>query len=383
MPKATEVHDLPPDNGSRLAIYDAISDHAEATGAPEISDSDLFERVIGRLRVLVPRELYNVGEQAYLDEKIDACLEAGIVAARFENGRRLLALTDRPPHVRYPDGGVRDYPAGLELARERLDRDNMRLRESGFDVRKFIPSIANDPRGASFQALLASMHEHGFMKQFPIVKYDDGVIIDGLARQRAAEELQLDVEYMKYWSDKDRNAARRRDTPLNRVLVAINSNIDRIPGNVVEAVHKRVAKVTLRSWDETAADLALTQEWRGARAPEYTYTPWFEVQKLAYRPDDDPKVQVTADGKVMVRSLVEAGGLASYKIKTQLGELVPIEKARTAYSGGRKADFAAAKDLIAGIEAMQLERSASHRKIDPEWEQIRSWLVRNLGADGS
>jgi hypothetical protein len=223
------------------------------------------------------------------------------------------------------------------------------------------------------------MREHGFMKQFPIVKYDDGVVVDGLARQRAAEILQLDVEYMKYWSDKDRNAARRRDTPLNRVLVAIHSNVNRIPGDVVDAVYKRVADVTLRSWDDTTADLVLTQEWRGAKAPEYAYTPWFEVQKLAYRLDDEPKVQVTADRKLMVRSLVEAGGLANYKVKTQLGDHVPIEKARTKYSGGRKADFAAAEDLIAGIEAMQRERRASNRKVDPEWEQIRSWLVRNFG----
>ena len=108
--------------------------------------------MIGRLRVLVPRELHLVGDRAYVNEKVDACLEAGIIVARSDNGQRLLALTDQPPLVRYPDGEVRDYPAGLELARERLDRDNMRLRAAGFDVRKFIPSIADDPEGAPFQA---------------------------------------------------------------------------------------------------------------------------------------------------------------------------------------------------------------------------------------
>lgn len=381
MEKATEVQDLPPDNGSRLAIYDAIYEHARATGSPEVSDSELFERVIGRLRVLVPRELHLVGDEAYFNEKVNACLEAGIVAARYADGRRLLVLTDRPPLVRYPDGGVRDYPAGLEPARERLDRDNVRLRETGFNVRKFIPSIADDPQGASFQALLASMREHGFMKQFPIVKYDDGVVVDGLARQRAAEILELDVEYMKYWSDKDRNVARRRDTPLNRVLIAIHSNVNRLSDDAVDAVYGRVANVTLRSWSDTAADLALTQEWRGVMAPEYT--PWFEVEKRVYRSGDEPKVQVTPDRKVMVRSLVEASGLATYKIKTQLGDHIPIEKARTKYSGGRKADFVTAQDLIAGIEAMQRERRAAGRKLDPEWEQIHSWLVRTFGPTRS
>jgi hypothetical protein len=376
MEQTTEAQDLPPDNGSRLAIYDAIYEHARATGTPEISDSELFERVIGRLRVLVPRELHLIGEQDYLSDKVDACLEAGIVVARSDTGRRLLALTDRPPLVRYPDGEVRDYPAGLELAREGLDHDNMRLRESGFNVRKFIPSIADDLQGTPFQGLLASMREHGFMKQFPIVMYGDGVVVDGLARQRAAEILQLEVEYMKYWSDRDRKAAQRRDTPLDRVLVAIHSNIDRLPSDAVDVVYRRVADVTLRPWEETAADLALTQEWRGTTSKEYT--PWFDVDRFAYRPEDEPKVQVTADRKVMVRSLVEAGGLASYKIKTLLSEHVPIEKARTRYSGGRKADFASAEDLIAGIEAMQQERQAANRKVDPEWEQIRSWLVRNL-----
>ncbi len=75
MQQTTKVQDLPPDNGSRVAIYDAIYEHARATGTPEISDSELFERVIGRVRVLVPRELHLIGDQAYLNEKVDACLE--------------------------------------------------------------------------------------------------------------------------------------------------------------------------------------------------------------------------------------------------------------------------------------------------------------------
>jgi hypothetical protein len=371
------VEDLPPDNGARLAIYDAVHEHIKATGMPEISESDLFEKVIGRLHVLVPRELHLMGDRAYFSEKVDACLRAGILAVAPAGEQRLLTLTATPPRISYPDGTVRDYPTGLELARERLDRDNMRLRESGFDVRKSIPSIADTPQGAQFQALLASMREHGFMKQFPVLKYDDGIVIDGLARQQAAEMLQLDVEYLKYWSDKDRKYVQRRDTPLNRVLVAIQSNAERLSNETVDAVHRRVAEITLRPWDDTAADLALTQEWR--KSVPAAYTPWFDVKRYAYRKDEEPKVQVTGDRKVMVRSLVEAAGLAGYKIKTQLGDHVPFEQARSAYSGGRKADFARAEDLVAGIRAMQQERQAAKRNLDPAWEQIRAWLVTTFG----
>jgi hypothetical protein len=376
-----KTQDLPRDNASRLAIYDAICERSKAAGGSGISDDELFESVISRLRVLVPRELHLTGDRTYVAEKVDACIQAGIIAESSDNGHRILTLTGQPPLVRYPGGEVRDYSPGLELARERLDLDNARLREAGFDVRELIPSIADEPDGDPFQALLASMREHGFMKQFPIVKYEDGDFVDGRARLRAATMLQLDVEYLKYGSVKDRKSAHRRDTPLNRLSVAVNSNVGRLPSDIVETLYKRVADVTQRPWDKTAEDLALTQEWRRSTPAEYT--PWFEVKKLAYRKDDEPKIQVTADHKVMVRSLVEAGGLASYKIGTQLSGHVPFEQARSAYSGGRKADFARADDLARGISAMQEERRAAKHKIDPEWEQIRRWLVRTFKlADG-
>jgi hypothetical protein len=81
----------------------------------------------------------------------------------------------------------------------------------------------------------------------------------------------------------------------------------------------------------------------------------------------------------MVRSLVEASGLSNYKIQTELSDHVVFEDARSAYSGGRKAHFARAEDLIAGITAMKEERQAARRKLDPEWERIRDWLVRSFG----
>lgn len=372
--KAEPVQDLPPDNAARVAIYDVL---ASGFGEMQLVSSDeLFNRVIGRLRTLVPRELHLTGDRPYVDEKVQACIVAGIIVESFENGQRLLSLTGRPPQVRYPHGEIRDYTAGLELARERLDRDNARLRDAGFDIRIFVPSIADEPNGSQFQALLASMREHGFLKQYPIVRHQDDVVLDGRARLRAAATLHLDVEYLKHASDKDRKAARRRDTSLNRILVTVQSNAGRLGSEVLDDVWDdvfgRVARATARSWRETAADLELTSEWRRSIPTEYS--PVFEVKKVAYRTGGEAKIQVTADDKVMLRSLIEAAGLSNYKMKN-LRDHVPFEHARSVYSAGRKAVFARAEDLIGGIAAMQEEHRARKLKLDPEWEQIREWLL--------
>lgn len=364
--------DLPLDNASRVAIYDALLERSSANGAQGVSGDELFESVIGRLRVLVPRELHLAGERSYVEQKIRACVEAGLVCVNSDEGQMLLALTGRPPLIRYPDGELRDYSPGLELARERLDGDNARLRAAGFNVLEFIPSIADDSGGPAFQGLLASMGEHGFLKQFPVVKYDDGVVIDGRARLRAAKSLYLDVEYMRYGSERERTVARRRDSPLNRVLVAVHSNLGRLNDEAVGSVYEQVSKATCRTWEETASDLALTGAWR--RSIPVEYSPVFDVKKLPFREGDEAKIQVTADNKVMLRSLVEAGGLSNYKIDV-LRDYVPFERARSAQTAGRKAVFARADDLISGIATMQRERRAAKRKLDPEWEQIRGWLV--------
>ena len=357
---------------------------ASAAGGSAIADDELFEGVIGRLKMLVPRELYLAGDRPYVDEKVDACVEAGIISVRSDNGHRLLVLTGRPPLVRYPDGEIRDYPAGLELARERLDRDNASLRNTKFDVREIIPSIADDPASPDFQALLASMREHGFLKQFPVVRYEDGVVIDGRARCEAARILNIDVEYMKYSNSnkKDLRAAHLRDTPLTRVLVALDGNCGRLSADVTDAVRKSIANVTRRGWDDIEADLVLTAEWRRSIPPEYS--PKFEVTKLVYRPGDDPKVQTTPDHKVGLRSLLEAAGLSQYLVKHRnLGDYVPIESARSVYSTGQKAQFARAQDLITGIAAMKRDRTAAKLKYEPEWDQISEWLVRTFGPAGS
>lgn len=381
MADTAKADDLPRDNAARLAIYDAMSEWLTATDATEISIDELFEHVIGRLRVLVPRELHLAGERAYLRQKIDACIEAGMVYRRSgDDGAIFLALSGSPPHVRYPDGHIRDYSAGLELARERLERDNARLRAVEFDVRNSVPSTSDNPNGAEFQALLSSMREHGYMKQFPLVRYDDGVVVDGRARQLAAAILQLEVEYLKYGSDRDRTAAKRRDTPLNRVLVALHSNEGRLPTDIVDGALKHVAEVVGRGWDEIAADLALTEAWRQSIPAEYS--PWFDVTRYAFRDSDEPRVQATSDHKVMLRSLVEAAGLSNYKID-MLRDYVPFERARSAFSAGRKAVFAQADHLITGIAGMQAERQAARLKLDPEWDQIREWLIRTFESEGN
>jgi hypothetical protein len=371
------VSEPPADNASRIAIYDALYDLTAGSPDATATDEALFDAVIGRLRVLVPRELHLAGERAYFDEKLDACLHAGIVRrARAESPGELM-LGAQAPSVRYPDGTVREYRPGLELARERLDGDNARLRAAGFDVRSAIPSIADDPEGPAFAAIVESMREHGFLKQFPLLRYEDDVVVDGRARLRAAALLEIEPEYVKYGSDRDRKAARRRDTPLHRVLVAIHSNAARLTTEEITAAHDEVAAVTRRPWEDTAADLAVTQEWRLGVPPEYS--PHFEVKLLAFREGGEAKVQVTPDNKVMLRSLVESAGLSNYKINLLEG-YVPFERARSSYSAGRKAVFAHASDLVTGIVAMQQDRRSDRRKLDPEWDEIRDWLVRTFAT---
>src|SRR4051812_18333052 len=108
---------LPPDNASQLAIYDVLHDPRNADGIRAMAEEDLFQRVIGRLRILVPRELHLAGERPFFEAKLDASIAAGIVLVSSDGeGRRTVALTGRQPPIRYPDGEVRDYPPGLELA---------------------------------------------------------------------------------------------------------------------------------------------------------------------------------------------------------------------------------------------------------------------------
>lgn len=372
-----KIADLPADNASRLAIYDAFHEDVSSDGPRPLTESEVFGRVIGRLRVLVPRELHLAGEAEYVHRKLEACADAGLISMGSLDGESILALTGQAPLIRYPDGELRAYTPRLELALERLDGDNARLRSEGFDVRALIPSCADEPHGPEFQALLASMREHGFLRQFWIAAQTDDVIVDGRARKRAAEMLGIDIEFVQYRSDRDRAAARRRDTPLNRVMLAIQSNLARLTPETIVAVHEAVAKVTRRPWEDTAADLDLTAEWRRSMPAEYS--PLFEVEKLPFREGAEARIQVTSDDKVMVRSLIEAAGLSNYKLDL-LKDYVPFERARSIHSAGRKAVFARAADLISGIASMQQERRQANRKIDPEWDKIREWLTATFLA---
>src|SRR5436190_1423899 len=80
-----------PDNRTRLAIFDALHT-ARKDGRSELTVEELYERVIPRLRVLVPRELHLAGESAYLEDKIKVCLDAQLLVTAGDDGK-LLALS--------------------------------------------------------------------------------------------------------------------------------------------------------------------------------------------------------------------------------------------------------------------------------------------------
>lgn len=369
-----DSEELAPDNAARLAIYDVLCGIAPSGDQQHVGlrDDELFERVIGRLRILVPRELHLLGEREYVAEKVDACIAAGILARHSD----ILALTGRPPKIRYPDATVRDYHAGLEAARERLELDDAKVRNSGFNVHALLPSIADAQESEAFQCLVASMREHGYLKQFPIQRGANGDVIDGRARIAAATIVEVTAIEMR-----DR-LPQRRDTPLQRVLLVLDANQGRITADDRERVHQAVGVATGRTWPEIESDLALTREWR--RATPRSYTPVFDVKKIRFRPNDEPSVQVTRDPKdrkVMLRSLLEAAGLSNYKIQDLRGYVVE-EEARTKFTANRKAVFVGMADAIAGITAMQRDRKRKNLKLDPQWNQIKQWLREQTAPRG-
>ena len=85
----TPPSELEPDNSARLAIFDAMCDLADH-GLLTVAVEELFDRVIGRLRMLVPRELHNVGEREYLEDKIAICVEAGVLTKAGDDRSPLL-----------------------------------------------------------------------------------------------------------------------------------------------------------------------------------------------------------------------------------------------------------------------------------------------------
>src|SRR4051794_2847098 len=98
--------ELPPDNATRIAIFDAMHE-ARKDGHTALTGDQLQERVLARLRVLVPRELHVAGVSAYLQDKIKVCLDARLLVTTGDHGE-LLALSDYPPRVRFPNNEIRD-----------------------------------------------------------------------------------------------------------------------------------------------------------------------------------------------------------------------------------------------------------------------------------
>jgi hypothetical protein len=359
--------ELEPDNSARLAIFDAMFD-ALGQGKAAVTLEELFDRVIGRLRMLVPRELHNTGERKYLEEKLAICIQAGMLSRA--TGHRYSLAPDPQAWIRYPDDSIRRYTPGLIAARERLDATNASLRASSFDVTKHLPHHKSS--SAQFRALVRSMEEHGFLKQCAVFRYPDGSHTDGVARIRAAAKVGVEVKWLEMKAgDPETTRMRRRDTPLNRILLALDSNATRLNEEQRQHVLDQAAEKAGRSWPEIEADLIRTHPWRAVTAR--SYTPTFEVTEIPFDGDGSRTIQVTADHKIHVTSLLRASGLAKHKFDTELKDCVTAEKARVK-GGGPPAVFARAADMVDGLEAMLAERREHRRKVSPEWEVGLDWL---------
>jgi hypothetical protein len=350
--------DLPADNAARLALFDAIAEAEKVrTSRDGLSDDELFVAVIGRLRVLVPRELHVQGERDYVAEKVNACLEQGILR-RDARGRLRRGI--ETPQVRYPDGSTRDYTPGLEAARERLKADESRLHSGNFDVRRIVR------KSDSFKSLVAFIQEHGFVDLPPVTKSRSGQIIDGFARSAAAAKAGV--------PEKSETLPAHRDTPLQHVRLVLDANAHRLEEKDRLRVWEAVEARTCRPWQETSRDLELTQDWRRTVPKEYGAK--LDVKLVRFANQEEPKVQITTDGtRIGLTSLTRQAGLAPWS-RDHIEPYVVIEEARTTHSmGGKKPWFVNIADLIAGIEKMQRE---SELKIDPRWADVRKWLIETF-----
>lgn len=367
-----ETH-LPEDNAARITIFDALAELLTGRSTENgVAVEELHDHVIRRLRMIVPRELYLKGEHAYFYEKLGACLQAGMLQQTSESPPRYTLGVARP-QIMYPDRSIRDYDRGLEGALERLQADDAKLKGARFDVLELVPTYAEEPDGPQFRGLLASMRDLGFFEGSAIACGADGTVVDGRARVRAAQLAGLAPDSVRRVA-----LPPPRDTPLFRALFALDINSHRLPEDARAAVQDGIAERS-RPWDEIERDLILTRVWR--LTPLRRYTAQLDVKRLRYRNDLSPKVQVTRDGtRVMLRSLLEAAGLASYKYD-YLAPYVPTEKARTRFTPGRDAIFVTIADAIGGIGKMQKERRSKGLKIDAEWSEIRKWLSTISGSE--
>lgn len=362
------IEELAPDNGARLAVFDALTAAArdDPEGTEGLTAVELTDRIIGRLRVLVPQELHVMGEQEYVNSKLAVCLDAGIIQRSPSQPERLV-LGATIPLVRYPDGSVRGYTARLEAARERLDADEFRLRRAGFNIRHMVKSASTRRKSDSFRRLAASMREHGFLVQFPLIESATAGVIDGLARQAAAAEsgIVLKKQHMV-------RLPKRRDTLLHHALLVLDVNAERLTEEDHLNVHETIAARVQRPWIKIEIDLELTREWRRTEPKEYDAK--LEVEVFPYTRHEEPKVQVTTDRtRVMLRSLMQQAGVPEYQ-RDLLKPFVAMEDARTQYSG-RKAIFVDIDDAIDGIAKMQGARTRRGLKADRAWDEMREWLI--------
>lgn len=366
------VEDVPGDNGARLAIFDALweatQDRGETAG---LTQAEVQDRIIGRLRVLVPQELHNLGEDKYVADKLRVAVEAGI-ARWTDEGEPRLTLGESSPLVRYPDGTVRPYTPGLEAARERLDVDESRLRRAGFAVRQIVKSPANKRKSESYRRLVASIREHGFVGQ--LIESQTEGIIDGIARQAAAAEVGITLK-----PQQTHRLPRRRDTLLQNALLVLDLNADRLSEEDVETVHEAISARAQRPWLAIESDLELTREWRLTEPRKYDAI--LEVELLAFGPGREPKVQVTVDRtRLMLRSAMTEAGIREYR-RDDLKPYVAMEEARTQFSG-KKAIFVDIDDAIDGIAKMQRARTRAGHKVDTGWDDIRDWLIATFRPAG-
>jgi hypothetical protein len=360
------IDELPLDNAARLVVFDAV---AGVIGG--LDQEALHDRIIGRLRVLVPRELHVQGEREYMQSKIAVCLDSGILQPHATNPD-FFVRGPETPIIRYPDGSIRSYTAGLEAARERLESVDTKLRSVNFDVLRHVRSIADNRRSPAYRNLVESMMEHGFLDQFRIICSASKEVVDGRARRAAATDAGIKLKPHNIVK-----LARRRDTPLCQALLVLDVNAQRLSEEDRIRVQTVIAERTGRDWRAIEDDLALTRDWRRAEPKDYDAK--LTVECLPFRVDGEAKVQVTTDRtRVMLRSLMQEAGLASYNY-TLLEPYVSTEHARTQFSG-RRAIFVKIADAIGGIEQMQRDRRRDNKKTDSGWDLMRQWLVATFEA---
>jgi hypothetical protein len=331
-----------------------------------LSEEALFDRVVGRLRMLVPRELHNAGELSYFNEKLVVCVAAGLLERIRPSN--LIATGQMLPAIRYPDGVVRPYTLGLEDAKDRISADDGKLRNLNFDVMRLIPTVAARAKSEDFHALVESMKLHGYVKSLVITEGADGTVIDGRARAAAAA-----VAEVKPSTNKQFRLPTRLDTPLQRLTLALDLNRHRINSEQRQDILERVAAKLGRPWSRVEHDLQLTCEWRLVTPVEYDAD--FRVVERPFRPDGATQVVVSSDStQIGLRSALLAAGLKSYDDR-KIKRLTHTKMRKTDLTGTRPALFADVAGTISAIELIQEDIQSRGRTANQAWQQLREWLA--------